>query len=240
MAHDPKHKHGDHDHAQDPSHGHSHSHGHDRTHDHGHLHSHDHHNHHPDDHHHDWHSPDYVQSWVARDSGRAAERKPIIERMVAAVPFPHDAEIAVLDIGGGSGALTAAVLESFPRAHAVLQDFSPPMLERARARFRDRGDQVRYALGDLSDPAWVSEVGGPFDLAVSGIAIHNLHDLGAIAACYQGIYPLIKSGGCFLDYDHFDRVGGVPLHQHSLKVAGFSRVETVWHEFPTAILKASV
>ena len=87
---------------------------------------------------------------------------------------------------------------------------------------------------------WVKTAGGPFDLAVSGIAIHNLHEMAAIANCYEAVRGLLKPGGVFLDYDHFDRVGGVPLHQHMLKVAGFAGAEPVWHEHPTAVLKASV
>ena len=114
------------------------------------------------------------------------------------------------------------------------------MIESARKTFASRAAQLRYALCDLRDPAWEQAVGGPFDLAVSAIAIHNLRELSAIAACYQAVRRLLISGGCFLDYDHFDRVGGVPLHQHSLKVAGFASVDTIWHQFPTAVLKASV
>ena len=130
------------------------------------------------------------------------------------------------------------MLNAFPRAKATLADYSAPMLDRARERFAGRAGAVRYVLCDLSDPAWPQKVGRPFDLAVSGIAIHNLHELAAIAACYEAVYGLLKPGGCFLDYDHFDRVGGVPLHQHSLKVAGFNSVDIVWHGHPTAILKA--
>ena len=95
-------------------------------------------------------------------------------------------------------------------------------------------------LSDLADPAWTKSAGGPFDLAVSGIAIHNLHDMAVIAACYDGVRSLLKSGGAFIDYDHFDRVGGVPLHQHMLKVAGFASADVLWHEHPTAVIKASV
>jgi ubiquinone/menaquinone biosynthesis C-methylase UbiE len=160
--------------------------------------------------------------------------------LIAAIPYARDSAIAVLDVGGGSGVLTDAVLKAFPRAQVTLQDFSQPMLDSARARFADRAGQVRYVRCDLRDPTWAQSVGGPFDLAVSGIAIHNLHDLAVIASCYEAVHGLLKSGGCFLDYDHFDRAGGVPLHQHSLKVAGFRSVDLVWHEHPTAILKANV
>jgi SAM-dependent methyltransferase len=226
MAHDHDHKHDHPDHE------------HDHAHDHPHHDGDDHHHHHHGDH--DWHSQAYVADWSARDAARLSERQPIIDRLIAAVPYARDAEIAVLDVGGGSGVLARAVLTAFPRAQVTLQDYSQPMLDRAHARFADRAAQLRYVLSDLRDPEWIQGIDERFDLAVSGIAIHNLQSLAAIAACYQGIHNLLKSGGSFLDYDHFDRVGGVPLHQHSMKVAGFRSVDLIWHDHPTAILKANV
>jgi trans-aconitate methyltransferase len=228
MTHDP------HDHG----HGHKHSHDHHHGHDHHHDHHHDH-DHHPHDHHHHWESADYVRSWITRDAGRLGERQPIIERLIAAVPFPRDAAIAVLDVGGGAGMIAEAILNAFPRATVTVQDFSPHMLDGARTRLAAYAARVRTVLSDLKDPAWTKTAGGPFDLAVSGIAIHNLHEMGAIAACYDAVRSLLKSGGAFVDYDHFDRVGGVPLHQHMLKVAGFASADVVWHEHPTAVIKAS-
>jgi 2-polyprenyl-3-methyl-5-hydroxy-6-metoxy-1,4-benzoquinol methylase len=212
------------------------------AHDHGkHDHHHDHdHNHNHDGHHHDWHSEHYVGHWIENDARRQGERGPIIERLIAAVPFGRDAAIHVIDIGAGAGLVTEAVLGAFPNAKITLQDYSRPMLDRARERLGDRGGQIRYALCDLLDPGWANSVGGPFDLAVSAIAIHNLQDMAAIGACYDAVHGLLKAGGCFLDYDHFDRIGGVPLHQHRLKVAGFSSAEAVWHEHPTAVVKAMV
>jgi SAM-dependent methyltransferase len=223
------------------AHDHSHDHPHDDEHEHHHGDGHHHHHHHSHDgHHHNWHSRDYVSDWIARDLDRHNERQPIIERLIAAIPFAPDSELAVLDVGGGSGVLTEAVLKAFPRAQVTLQDFSQPMLDSARERFADRAGQVRYVLSDLREPSWAQSAGGPFEIAVSGIAIHNVHDLAVIAGCYEAVHGLLKDGGCFLDYDHFDRAGGVSLHQHSLRVAGFSSVELIWHEHPTAILKANV
>jgi phospholipid N-methyltransferase len=214
----------------------SHDHGHHHDHDHGH----DHHHHHADDHHHHWDSADYVRSWIARDAERASERASIIARMIAAIPRARDAAIEVLDIGGGHGVITEAVLEAFSRATVTVQDYSPHMLAAARERLSPHAGRLRTVLSDLSDPAWTTMVGGPFELAVSGIAIHNLGAMAAIAACYEDVRSLLRNGGAFINYDHFDRVGGVPLHQHMLKVAGFASAEVIWHEHPTAIIKASV
>lgn len=223
--------------AHEP-HDHAHSHGHDHHHEH--AHAHDHHHHGDDDHHHHWESADYVRAWIARDDARRSERAPILARMIAAVPFARDAAIEVLDVGGGAGAVAQALLEAFARATVTVQDVSPHMLAAARARLAPHATRLRTVLSDLADPAWTTTAGGPFDFVVSGIAIHNLQAMAAIAACYDGVRSLLKSGGLFLDYDHFDRVGGVPLHQHMLKVAGFASADVLWHEHPTAIIKASV
>src|SRR4051794_32010937 len=111
------------------AHDHSHDHPHDDEHEHHHGDGHHHHHHSHGGHHHDWHSRDYVSDWIARDLDRHNERQPIIERMIAAIPFAPDSELAVLDVGGGSGVLTEAVLKAFPRAQVTLQDFSQPMLD---------------------------------------------------------------------------------------------------------------
>jgi Methyltransferase domain len=236
MAHDEHDKHDKHDHHH--GHDHAHDHGH-HDHDPGHSHDH-HHDHDHGDGHHDWHSKTYVADWIARDEKRQADRKPFLDAMIAAVPLARDAEIAVLDVGGGAGVVTGPVLDAFPRAKVTLQDFSEPMIERARKTFAASDARMRYVLCDLRDASWEQAVGGPFDLAVSAIAIHNLRDLSAMAGCYQAVHRLLRVGGCFVDYDHFDRFGGVPLHQHSLKVAGFASAEAVWHRHPTAVIKASM
>lgn len=230
MSHDPKHHHAhDHDHGHD-----HHHHGHDHHHHHDHAHDH-HHHHYPS---HDWQSDRYVTDWIARDVRRMAERTPILEALIAAAPFPAEAAIDVLDIGCGAGVVAEAVLDAFPAARLTLQDFSDHMLARAKEKFSSFDRAIRYVRCDLQDTTWPQQVGGPFDLVVSGLAIHNLKDLAAMGTCYEAVRGLLKPNGCFLDYDHFDKYGGVPLHQHSMKVAGFKATDLVWHKHPTAVIKA--
>src|SRR5262249_8396674 len=176
MAHDDHDKHDHHHHGH---HGHDHHHGHD-DHGHGHTHAHDHghaHDHHHGGGHHDWHSKSYVADWIASDEKRHAERKPFLDALIAAVPFARDAEIAVLDVGGGAGVVSAALLDAFPRATVTLQDFSVPMIEMARKALAADAARTRYVLCDLRDPAWEQAVGRPVDLVVSAIAIHHLGHL---------------------------------------------------------------
>jgi tRNA (cmo5U34)-methyltransferase len=187
---------------------------------------------------HDWHSSGYVDEWIARDRQRDDERRARLRDMLSYAPHAANAEIAVLDVGGGYGVVTEEVLRAFPRATVTLQDYSQPMLDRARERLASHGGQIHYAAGDLREPDWVRQVGGPFDLVVSAIAIHNLRDLGAIAACYRAIAGLIRAGGVFLDYDLFDLIGGLDHQLRTVEEAGFAKVGCIWRQPPLAIIRA--
>jgi len=120
----------------------------------------------------------------------------------------------------------------------TLQDYSQPMLDEARRRLAPFATQVGYVQCDLRDPSWTDRIGGPFDLAVSAIAIHNLGDLAAMADCYRGISRVLRPGALLLDYDLFERFGGIALHTRMLREAGFARVDLIWQQSPVAILAA--
>jgi ubiquinone/menaquinone biosynthesis C-methylase UbiE len=188
---------------------------------------------------HDWHSDAYVSDWIEHDAARNDERLPRLKRMMALAPFPRDAEISVLDVGAGHGIVTEEVLAAFPNARITLQDYSNVMLTRARQRLAHLGGQLRFTQCDLMDPAWIAQVGGPFDLAVSAIAIHNLDDLAAIGAVYRWIFQVLKPGGWFLDYDRFRGDDGVQVHTALLRAAGFAQVQCAWEQSKLAILAAS-
>ena len=188
--------------------------------------------------HHDWHSQDYVDEWIARDITRDEERRLRLRQMLAAAPFASNAEISVLDVGGGYGVVTEEVLRAFPRAVVTLQDYSQPMLDQARHRLAAHSGRVRYAVGDLRDPAWTDGIGGPFDLAVSAIAIHNLRDRGQIAASYRAIAGVLKADGVFLDYDLFGLIGGIEAQTQTMREAGFAMVDCLWREGRLAVLRA--
>jgi ubiquinone/menaquinone biosynthesis C-methylase UbiE len=188
---------------------------------------------------HDWHSSDYVDWWITRDLSRDAERRQRLRDMLSHAHLAAEAEFSVLDVGGGYGVVSEEVLAAFPRARVTLQDYSEPMLGEARQRLASHSGRTGFVLADLTDPNWTGGTGGPFDLAVSAIAIHNLRDMNAIAECYRGIARVLKPGGLFLDYDlFFDHTGGLPRHTELLKAAGFAEVECLWQQAPLATIAA--
>lgn len=209
----------DHDEG-DQAHGHSHR-------DHGHAHA-------P----HDWHSQTYVDEWIKRDESRDDERRPRIRQMIAMANLPAAAALSVLDIGAGYGFITEEVLRAYPNARVTLQDYSDLMLARAKEHLAQSGGQLSFILADLTDPTWFERVGGPFDLIVSAIAIHNLRTHDKIAAVYRGIARLLKPGAPFLDYDLFAQHGGIETHIGMMQEAGMSRVSRTWDDGHAAIIIA--
>ena len=132
---------------------------------------------------HDWHSPQYVEEWISRDVTRDEERRPFFREMFACLSFRRQDSLSVLDIGAGYGVVTEEVLKFFPNSRVTLQDYSAAMFEHARRAmgpYRDRTTFVQSNLGNI----WTDTAGGPFDLAVSTIAIHNLQEGNLIGKVY--------------------------------------------------------
>jgi SAM-dependent methyltransferase len=102
-----------------------------------------------------------------------------------------------LDLGCGDGRLTALVRTAHPEAEAVATDFSPPMLDRARARFAD-DPAVTVVAHDLDDPL---DLDGPFDAIVSSFAIHHLVDARKATLAAE-VFSLLRDGGVFLNLEH--------------------------------------
>ena len=102
---------------------------------------------------------------------------------------------AVLDIGAGTGLLSAFLLEKYPDARLTLMDISENMLDMARKRFAKRPDTA-YIVCDYSR----SELGGPYDLICSALSIHHLSPVDK-RRLFQGIFMALNPGGLFVNAD---------------------------------------
>lgn len=113
------------------------------------------------------------------------------------VPQP----VRVADLGCGDGFLARAVLSEFPTAHALLIDHSEPMLHRAHEAMRPFFGRFEICHGDLSDPLLPQVGDGPFDLIVSGYAIHHL-PTARKRSLYGDVFDLLAPGGLFANVEH--------------------------------------
>jgi tRNA (cmo5U34)-methyltransferase len=97
----------------------------------------------------------------------------------------------VLDLGGGTGTTSRAVLDARPGARLVLVDENPDMLDVARETL-PAGNVEGFVVADLSDllPA------GPFELVVSALAVHHL-DPGQKRALFTSVRDRLTGRGRF-------------------------------------------
>jgi tRNA (cmo5U34)-methyltransferase len=111
------------------------------------------------------------------------------------IPYDRAAAIRVLDLGAGTGLLSALVAAAFPNAVLTLVDISPEMLGKARERFAGN-PRVCYEVVDLEREA----LRGEYDVAVSALALHHLeHPL--LAAVFRKAYDALVPGGVFINAD---------------------------------------
>jgi ubiquinone/menaquinone biosynthesis C-methylase UbiE len=176
--------------------------------------------------HHDWSSQKYVSQWATRQDTREADRQKIFRLMAKTVPHDKDAPIRILDVGAGYGALAQFMLNYFPNATAVCHDGSTEMAKLGRERMAPLKKRVKYVLSDLSKPGWSKKIDGPFEAAVSSIAIHNVRSHETIRSIYGEVFSLVAPGGCFLNFDRM-----TPSLEEQLKwlrAAGFEKVKCFW------------
>jgi tRNA (cmo5U34)-methyltransferase len=106
---------------------------------------------------------------------------------------PPDAH--VLDLGGGTGALSGAVLGRLPQARVTLLDEDSAMLDEAHRRLAPFGARVEFREASFLDPLPVA------DAVVASLALHHVRELGAKTDLYGAIHAALTPGGVFLNLD---------------------------------------
>jgi len=182
---------------------------------------HHHHDHHP----HDWDSSKYVSHWAEGQDKKEKARQEPFRVLAETIPYDKKSPIRILDVGAGYGALTQFLLNYFLHATAVCQDGSEEMVKLGRERMKQLEGRFNYVICDFSKQGWSEKITGPFEAVVSSIAIHNVGPK-IIERIYSDIFPLVKSGGCFINFDR-ERP---PLEDQFqwLKNAGFQDTQRFW------------
>ncbi len=110
-----------------------------------------------------------------------------------AVLVPRDAHI--LDLGGGTGALSEAVLRALPGVRVTLLDLDAQMLAQARGRLAPLSARVTFVEGNFHDALPRA------DAVVASLALHHIRDLDRKVRVYTAIHDGLPPGGLFLNLD---------------------------------------
>lgn len=163
-----------------------------------------------------WADADQV-AWYVERIGRIEARQAGERMLVDLLPA---APVRVLDLGCGDGRLGTLVAEHRSSVGAVVGvDRSPPMLDRARERFAD-DQRVTVSPWDLTRSVAPLGDDGPFDVIVSGFAIHHLEDERK-RSLFAEVAALLAPGGRFLN---LEVVASASPARHAEFLAAIGRV----------------
>lgn len=127
-------------------------------------------------------------------------------------PNNRSESIRVLELGAGTGALTAKLLTRFPESSVLAADHSEQMLVEAERKLETFGDRVELRQGAFPEdyPSETDE----FDLVVSSLAVHHL-DEAEKKDLFDAIFKALKPGGWFINGDvvqfdapHLEKLSG--------------------------------
>ncbi len=124
------------------------------------------------------------------------------------IPFDRNQPIQILDLGAGTGLLSALAAQAFPAAHVTLIDISDEMLAQAQARFIDYPNRFHYRVADYAQVPFT----GPYDVIMSALSIHHLTDT-AKTQTFQQAYEALNPDGMLINADQI--LGPTPaIDQH--------------------------
>lgn len=125
----------------------------------------------------------------------AAMRPVQLDLLALGLPADGGAGGLVLDLGGGTGALAAAIAERFPKVRVEIWDTDPDMLATAKERCAEFGERVSYVERSFTDPLPLC------DGVAACIALHHVKDMARKAGIYRNIFAALRPGGIFVNAD---------------------------------------
>jgi tRNA (cmo5U34)-methyltransferase len=147
-----------------------------------------------------WKSDAAVQQWLVGMDERERKRADQFALMAHLLPFTAADAFVVLDLGAGTGAAARAILAMYPRAEAILADFSPQMMGEGERVMRPFAGRYRYVAMDLLSPTWPGEIPERVDAVVTSQCVHHLPDARK-RALFAEIHGRLAPGGWYVNFD---------------------------------------
>ncbi len=139
-----------------------------------------------------------LNTWPDLWSAEQGPAKPAALKLItAAIPFPIDQSLRVLDVGCGPGDAGRALHSRFPHARIDFVDRNEFFVSLCGAVNRRDGIGGRTWVCDLSEPNWRRDLASDYDVVVAVNTVHWF-SLAGTAELFDDIFQLLRSGGVFL------------------------------------------
>jgi tRNA (cmo5U34)-methyltransferase len=147
-----------------------------------------------------WKSEEVARSFAAQSAQRERERREQFTLLARLLPFEAGDSFTFLDLGAGTGAASRGMLEEYPRASAILGEYSPQMTAEGERQMASFAGRFRYVELDMLAATWPGTVPSALDAVISALSIHHLPD-DHKQATFRRVFAHLKPGGWYLNYD---------------------------------------
>jgi SAM-dependent methyltransferase len=136
-----------------------------------------------------------LNEWLDLWRAEQGPAKPgAIKLIAAAIPFPTDRSLRVLDVGCGPGDAGRVIYSRFPRAQIDFVDRNLFFTSLCGVVNRRDGLSGRTLVRDLSEPDWRQDLVSDYDVVVAVNAMHWFSPARA-AELFVDIFRSLRSGG---------------------------------------------
>ncbi|MGO9387582.1 MAG: class I SAM-dependent methyltransferase [Methanobacterium sp.] len=168
----------------------------------------------------------------------------MISSLTLAIPFNVKETIKILDLGCGTGNVSLAVKERFPRSKLTCVDLAENMIEMARTKLFKYSD-IEYQIGNFSTLNFSDN----YDVIFSSLALHHLKSDEEKKGLYSKIYDALSVGGVFYNADtvlgsnsHLSKVNMDMWKNYMMKNLPLDEIEEKWlpthyeEDFPAPLM----
>lgn len=142
----------------------------------------------------DWQSTEHVLAYLSR-ADKIPHRTEGESTLLEELPVTTK---RILDIGSGNGRLLDLCLMQCPNATGVALDFSPPMLNSLKEKYKGK-ERVEVIEHDLNNVLPFDS--SSFDAIVSSFAIHHVNNERK-RELYQEVWKVLENEGTFCNLEH--------------------------------------
>jgi SAM-dependent methyltransferase len=147
-----------------------------------------------------WKSDIGVSFWKSTAEDRERRRSGHRVLMAELLPFGAEEEFTFIDLGAGTGAAARTIMDRFPRARAILADYSDQMMAQGQVELESYVGRYEYVEFNLARGGWPAGIPARVDAMISSLAIHHLNDARK-RELFGEIRDRLVPGGWFLNYD---------------------------------------
>ena len=146
---------------------------------------------------------EFLSTWESQQNALIEMREQRFSFMMDVIENSHSKVDSILDVGCGPGSFTIRLAEKFPQARIYSIDYDPVLLRIAKNNVSKYASRVRILEYDLKGNEWLHALDDEkFDAIVSTTALHWIPKSN-LKSLYENFYNILKSGGIFMDGDHF-------------------------------------